>query len=109
MMAAASSAVPAITHQHVRHGLSQHRRGLGQQHPQLRLNLLTEPRRLAGPREVRTTRQVIAAFRVAGRAPVHRGVEQLSHLPPQGHGPADPGVRVGQFLGAGPATRPAVR
>jgi hypothetical protein len=92
--------------QHIRHGLGQNRRQLGQEQTHLRLNLLTQPRRLAGAREIGPARQVISPFRVTGRAAVHRGVEQLSHLPPQGNGTADPRMRIGQFLRAGPATGP---
>ena len=95
--------------QHIRHGIGQNRRRLDQKEICLRLNLLTQPRRLTRAREVGTPRQVVAPLRVAGRTPVYRGVEQLSHLPSEGNRTADPRMRMSQFLGARPPARAAAR
>jgi hypothetical protein len=58
--------------QHIRHRLHEHRRRVSQQLRQLGLDLLPQPRRLAGAREFGTSWQVIAPGRVGRRALVHR-------------------------------------
>ena len=78
--------------EHISRGLPHIRGRRPQQVLHSGLDLLAQPLRLARARKLRASRQMLAAPRISDRAPAHRRMKELGHLPPQSHRGADPPI-----------------